>query len=42
MTANVLAEDKQKCFDAGMDNFINKPINVEDIVQAIRMLNRET
>ncbi|TPH15640.1 CHASE3 domain-containing protein [Litorilituus lipolyticus] len=41
MTANVLAEDRQKCFDAGMDNFINKPINVEDIVQAIRMLNRE-
>jgi len=39
MTANVLADDRQKCFDAGMVNFINKPIHIEDIVQAIRMLN---
>ncbi len=36
---NVLADDRQKCFDAGMVNFINKPIHIEDIVQAIRMLN---
>ena len=39
MTANVLADDRQKCFDAGMVDFINKPINIDDIIQAIRKLN---
>jgi len=38
MTANVLLDDRQKCFDAGMVNFINKPIHIEDIVKAIRSL----
>lgn len=29
LTANVLASDKQRCFDAGMNDFITKPINYE-------------
>ena len=29
MTANVLPEDKQKCEDAGMDDYISKPIDIE-------------
>ncbi len=38
MTANVLAEDKQKCFTAGMTDFICKPINLEDIIASIKKL----
>ena len=29
MTANTFAEDKARCFDAGMDDFIGKPIDPE-------------
>ncbi len=35
LTANVLEKDRQKCFDAGMDDFITKPIDpkaLKDII----------
>ncbi|MFT6604794.1 MAG: signal transduction histidine kinase/CheY-like chemotaxis protein, partial [Bacteriovoracaceae bacterium] len=35
MTANVFAEDKQNCFDAGMDDFISKPFSIDDFVRVI-------
>lgn len=31
MTANVLQEDKEECFQAGMDDYISKPINASDL-----------
>jgi two-component system sensor histidine kinase/response regulator len=27
MTANAFAEDKERCFEAGMDDFITKPVD---------------
>jgi len=35
MTANVLPEDRQRCFDAGMQDFVGKPINVDHIIKSI-------
>ncbi len=29
VTANVISEDKQKCFDVGMNDFIPKPLTPE-------------
>jgi signal transduction histidine kinase/DNA-binding response OmpR family regulator len=34
-TANALAEDKEVCLRAGMDDYISKPIKVEDLVKTI-------
>jgi len=35
MTANVLADDKQRCFEAGMVGFVGKPINIDNIIDEI-------
>jgi signal transduction histidine kinase/DNA-binding NarL/FixJ family response regulator len=35
MTAHVSLEDKQKCLDAGMDDFLGKPIVLSDLVNAL-------
>jgi signal transduction histidine kinase/ActR/RegA family two-component response regulator len=33
MTANVLPEDRQACFDVGMNDYLSKPFKAQDIVQ---------
>ncbi|WP_018127058.1 hybrid sensor histidine kinase/response regulator [Balneola vulgaris] len=36
MTANALNEDKQRCLDSGMDDFIAKPITLESLYRVIK------
>jgi signal transduction histidine kinase len=38
MTANVMEQDKDKCFEAGMLGFVGKPINIEHMVNEILRL----
>ena len=41
MTANAFAEDKAQCLEAGMDDFLIKPFNPEEMFAALlRSLNR--
>jgi PAS domain S-box-containing protein len=35
MTANALEGDKEKCLDAGMDDYISKPIMIEEVQRVI-------
>jgi signal transduction histidine kinase/CheY-like chemotaxis protein len=35
MTANVMEADRQNCFDAGMDDFVPKPIQLETLRQLL-------
>jgi PAS domain S-box-containing protein len=41
MTANVLASDKRKCFDAGMNGHIGKPFELIQLVQEILSLTKK-
>jgi CheY-like chemotaxis protein len=36
MTANVFREDIEKCFEAGMDGHVGKPLNLEDMLAQLR------
>ncbi|MDM7325918.1 MAG: response regulator [Thermosynechococcus sp. Uc] len=36
MTANAMESDRQLCRNAGMDDYVSKPINLEDLVRALR------
>jgi PAS domain S-box-containing protein len=36
LTANALQSDRQSCIDAGMDDYISKPVKLQDIADAIR------
>lgn len=36
MTANAMESDKEKCFDAGMDDYISKPVEIAKLHQKIK------
>ena len=36
MTAGVMAEDRQRCKEAGMDDYIAKPVIINDLVEVLR------
>ena len=37
VTANAFPEDKEKCFTAGMDDYISKPFQPEELIRKIKM-----
>jgi PAS domain S-box-containing protein len=36
LTASVLNEDRQKCFDAGMDDFLRKPLQLQELITVLK------
>jgi CheY-like chemotaxis protein len=40
MTANVMKEDREACLAAGMDDYLGKPIRVEQLIQALKRCPR--
>ncbi len=42
MTANAMQGDRELCLEAGMNDYITKPVRVQAIVQAIAQYDRET
>lgn len=40
MTANAMAEDKEACIQAGMDEYMSKPISLSDLMQLLENLSR--
>lgn len=35
ITANALTEDKNRCFEAGMDHFLTKPFRADELIKAL-------
>jgi CheY-like chemotaxis protein len=38
VTAQAMPEDRQKCLDAGAQEYVSKPINVDQLISAIEKL----
>ncbi len=40
LTANVMPEDRQACFDVGMNDYISKPIDIQKIMHVVSSLSK--
>jgi len=40
MTAHAMKGDRERCIEAGMDEYISKPINAEKILEIIDRMMR--
>ncbi|MFN4280109.1 response regulator [Thermosynechococcus sp.] len=36
MTANAMESDRQRCLEAGMDDYVSKPVRIEELVRALQ------
>jgi CheY-like chemotaxis protein len=36
MTANAIQGDRQKCINAGLDDYISKPFKIDELIQIIK------
>jgi CheY-like chemotaxis protein len=41
VTANAMQSDRKECIDAGMNDYISKPINFEVLVKALETASKE-
>lgn len=41
MTANVSTDDRAACVEAGMDDFLGKPMRIEDVVEVLLRIRTE-
>ena len=42
MTAHALHEDRQRCLDIGMDGYISKPVQLEDLIAALEQTRKKS
>lgn len=42
LTADATTEGREKCYEAGMDNYITKPFKIDEIIKAIEMAGKLT
>ena len=36
MTANAMSGDEQRCRDAGMDDYVSKPVRIDELAAALK------
>ncbi|MCL2931853.1 MAG: PAS domain S-box protein [Trichodesmium sp. MAG_R03] len=40
ITANAISEEREKCWEVGMDDFITKPIKISELAQALQQVGK--